>query len=105
MFAPSVGVKHFWVDLNGMACFYTYPQCKSSAYLGGVYMILILKAWETSHKDQQSLTKLYAKQVAYKSGSFPSLNIMFGCGRNSSFVIQELIMLHFYVFQKKSPEL
>ena len=33
------------------------------------------------------------------SGSFPSLK-MFGFGRNSSFVIQEHIMQHFYVFQK-----
>ena len=38
-------------------------------------------------------------------GSFPRLNNMYGSGGNSSFVIQELIMQHFYVFQKKSPEL
>ena len=31
-----------------------------------MYMILILRAWQTSHKGQQSLTKLNAKQVAYK---------------------------------------
>ena len=24
VFTPNVGVKHFWVDLNGMTCFYTY---------------------------------------------------------------------------------
>jgi hypothetical protein len=30
----------------------------SSAYLSGVYVILILRAWKTSHKGQQSLTKL-----------------------------------------------
>jgi len=29
---------------------------------------------------------------------------MFGSGRNSSFVTQEIIMLHFLCFQKKSPE-
>jgi hypothetical protein len=40
----SVGVKYFWVDLDGMACFCTYPQCRSSAYVGGVYVILILRA-------------------------------------------------------------
>ena len=34
------------------------------------------------------------------SGSFPILNIIYGSGRNSSFVIQELIMQNFYVFQK-----
>jgi hypothetical protein len=32
----------------------------------GVYVILILRAWQTSHKGQQSLTKLNAKQAAYK---------------------------------------
>ena len=34
------------------------------------------------------------------SRSFPSLNIMFGSDRNSSFVKQDLVMLYFYVFQK-----
>ena len=34
------------------------------------------------------------------SESFPSLNIIFGSSKNSSFVIQERIMQHFYVFQK-----
>ena len=75
------------------------PQC-SSVYVGGVYVILILRAWQTSHMGQQSLTKLNAKQATYMSESFLSLNIMYGSGRNSSFVIQELIMQHFYVFQK-----
>ena len=65
VFTPSVGVKYFWVDLDGMACCCAYPQCRSSAYVGGVYMILILRAWQTSHKGQQSLTKLNAKEVAY----------------------------------------
>jgi hypothetical protein len=31
----------------------------------GVYVILILRAWKTSHKGQQSLTKLNAIPVAY----------------------------------------
>jgi hypothetical protein len=65
LFTPGVGVKHFWLDLNGMACICAYPQCRSSAYLGGVYVILILWAWQVSHKGQQSLTKLNAKQAAY----------------------------------------
>jgi hypothetical protein len=43
-FTPSVGVQHFLVDLDGMACFCTYPQCRSSAYVDGVYVILILGA-------------------------------------------------------------
>ena len=51
VFTPSVRVKHFWVDLD--------------EYVGGVYMILILIAWQTSHKGQQSLIKLNTKQVAY----------------------------------------
>ena len=44
VFSSSVGVKHLWVDLDGMACFCAYPQCWSSAYVGGVYVILILRA-------------------------------------------------------------
>ena len=39
-------------------------------------------------------------QAAYMSGSFPNLNIIYGSGRNSSFIIQELLMQDFYVFQK-----
>ena len=57
--------KTFWVDLNGMACFCAYPYCRSSAYVGGVYVILILRARQTSHKIQQSLTKLNAMQATY----------------------------------------
>ena len=44
VFTPSVEVKHFWVDLDGMAYCYAYPQCRSSAYFDGVYVILILRA-------------------------------------------------------------
>ena len=44
LFTPSVGVKLFWVDLNGMEYFGAYSQCRSSAYVGGVYVILILRA-------------------------------------------------------------
>ena len=50
VFTQNVGVKHFWVDLDRMACFCAYPQCWSSAYLDGVYMILILRAWQASHR-------------------------------------------------------
>ena len=64
----------------------------SSAYLGGVYVILILRAWQTSYKGQQSLTKLNAIQVAYIYESFSSQNNMYGSSGNSSFVKQELIM-------------
>jgi hypothetical protein len=42
------------------------PTPSRSAYVGGVYVILILRAWQISHKSQQSLTKLNAIQVAYK---------------------------------------
>jgi hypothetical protein len=52
IFTPSVGVKHFWVDLNGKTCFCAYPQCRSSAYVDEVYVILILRAWQTSHKGE-----------------------------------------------------
>jgi hypothetical protein len=44
VFTPSVGVKRFWVDLDGRYVFCAYPQCRSSAYVGGVYVILILRA-------------------------------------------------------------
>jgi hypothetical protein len=44
VFTPSVGVKYFWVDLDRMACFCAYPKCRNSAYVGGVYVILILRA-------------------------------------------------------------
>jgi len=33
--------------------------------LGGVYVILILRAWQTSYKGQQSLTNSMQEQVAY----------------------------------------
>jgi hypothetical protein len=38
--------------------------------MGGVYGILILRVWQTSHKDQQSLTKLNTKQAVYVSENF-----------------------------------
>jgi hypothetical protein len=34
----------FWLDLDGMVCFCAYLQCRSSAYMGDVYVILILRA-------------------------------------------------------------
>ena len=46
------------------------------------------------------------KQATYMSGSFPSLNIIYGFGRNSSFVIQGTHHEAFLYFSKdKSPEL
>ena len=90
VFTPSVGVKYiFFVDLDGMYVLRT-PSV-GAASICGVYMILILRAWQTSHKGQQSLTKLNAKQAAYK-WKFPNLNNMYYSARNSSFVIQELII-------------
>ena len=44
VFTPSVRVKHFWMAPDGMTCFCAYPQYRSSAYVGGVYVILILRA-------------------------------------------------------------
>ena len=106
IFSPSIGVKHFWVDLNEMVYCCANPQCRSSAYVGSVYVILILRAWQTSHKGQQSLTKLNAMQAAYMSESFPNLNIISGSGRNSSFVIQGTHHVEFLCFSKnKSSEL
>ena len=53
--------KTFFGGSGWKTCFCAYPQCRSSAYLCGVYVILILRAWQTSHKGQQRLTKLNAK--------------------------------------------
>ena len=44
LFAPSVRVEHFWVDLNGKHVFVPTPIHHTSAYLGDVYVILILRA-------------------------------------------------------------
>ena len=44
-------------------------------------------------------------QAAYKSESFPNLNIIYGSGSNSSFVIQGTHHVEFLCFSKdKSPE-
>jgi hypothetical protein len=52
------------------------------------------------------LTKLNAKQAAYMSRSSPSLNIIYGSGRNLSFVKQVARHERFLCFSKdKSPEL
>jgi hypothetical protein len=44
VFTLSVRVKYFWVDLNGITYLCAYLQCRSSAYVSGVYVILILRA-------------------------------------------------------------
>jgi hypothetical protein len=46
-----------------------------AAYLGGVYVILILKAWQVS-KGQQSLTKLNANISSKYLSGFPILAYM-----------------------------
>ena len=38
---------------NGM--FLCLPRCSSRAYVGGVYVFLILRAWQTSHKASTKL--------------------------------------------------
>ena len=50
-------------------------QCRNSAYIGGVYVILILKAWQVS-KGQQSLTKLNANISSKYLSGFPILACM-----------------------------
>ena len=45
MFTPSVGVKHFLVDLDGRYVLRT-PSV-GVAGMCGVYVILILRAWQT----------------------------------------------------------
>ena len=44
VFTPSVGVEHFLGGSRWKAYICAYPQCRSSAYLCGVYVILILRA-------------------------------------------------------------
>ena len=46
------------------------------------------------------LDKTQCKSKQHICGSFPSLNNMCGSGGNSSFAIQELIIQHFFIFQK-----
>ena len=43
VFTPSVGVKHFWVDLDGRHVFAPTPSV-GAAGVYGVYVILILTA-------------------------------------------------------------
>jgi hypothetical protein len=51
------------------------------------------------------LTKLNALQAAYMSRSFPSLNIIYGSGRNSRFIKQGAHRERFLFFSKdKSPK-
>ena len=54
------GVFSWWSKtfLDGSrwkACFCAYPQCRNSAYVGCVYVNLILRAWQTSHKASTKL--------------------------------------------------
>jgi hypothetical protein len=44
VFTLSVRVKYFEVDLDGMENDCAYSQCRNSTYVGGVYVILILRA-------------------------------------------------------------
>jgi hypothetical protein len=56
VFTPSVGVKYFSVDLDERHVF-VLPKYRSSAYVDGVYVILILRAWQTSHMASTKLDK------------------------------------------------
>ena len=42
VFTPSVGVKYFWVDLNGRHVFAPTPSV-GVVHIDGVYVILILR--------------------------------------------------------------
>ena len=77
MFTPSVGVKHFWVDLDGRHVFAPTPSVVVVHICGWCVRDLDFRAWQTSHKGQQSLTKLNIKQATYM-WKFPSLNIIYG---------------------------
>ena len=43
VFTPSVGIKHFWVDLDGRHVFAPTPSV-GVVGICGVYVILILRA-------------------------------------------------------------
>ena len=43
-FTPSVGVEHFWMDLDGRHVLRTPSVGAAGVYVGGVYVILILRA-------------------------------------------------------------
>jgi hypothetical protein len=60
--------------------------------VGVVYVILILRARQTSHKASTKLDKTQSKSKQHICESFSSINNMYGSAGNSSFVIQELIV-------------
>jgi len=60
LFAPSVGVEHFLMDLSEMHVFEPSPSVVVHIF-DGVCMILILKHDSFLNMGQQSLTKLNTK--------------------------------------------
>jgi hypothetical protein len=58
-----------------MECMLLRTSSIEAAYLGGVYVILILKAWQVS-KGQQRLTKLNANTSSKYLSGFPILACM-----------------------------
>jgi hypothetical protein len=71
---------------------FVFAPSVGAAGICDVYVILILRAWQTSHKGQQNLTKLNAIVSNIYVKVFPSLNNMYGSSRNSSLVLKEHIM-------------
>jgi hypothetical protein len=57
VFTLSVGVKYFWMDLNGRHVFAPTPSVGVVHIF--VYMILILRACQISHKGQQNVGYQY----------------------------------------------
>ena len=105
VFSQCRSLKHFWwIQMESM--YLCLPLVQEQYICGWCVRDLDFKSMTTSHKGQQSLTKLNAKQAAYMSGSFPNLTIIYGSGWNSSFVIQGIHHVGFLCFSKdKSLEL
>ena len=90
--------------MEGM--FLRLPPMQEQCIYGYCVHDLEFKSMTNLSQGQQRLKNSMQKQVAYM-WKFPSQNSMYSSGGNSSFVIQELIMQHFFVFfsKSKSPEL
>jgi hypothetical protein len=96
--------KIFLSGYRWKACFYAYQQCRSRAYVGSVYVILILKLWQISHKASTKLDQTQSKASSIYAEVFPSLDkhVRLWCEFNLCHTKSHHV--DFQVFQKKSPE-
>ena len=76
------------------------PPVQEQCIFGWCVRDLDFKSMTNISEGSTKFDKTQCKSKQHIPRSFPSLNNMYGSGGNSSFVIQELIMQHFCVFQK-----